>query len=157
MRALIDKVATTERFRGSRNEQVQDGGHWRQLETLITRKLQDRHVGYFYTELERIKDNWRRVETGGGSWRQLETIPKLFRSIEKEKLRHGYAQNPGLYASPDSCFFRISPAGAGIFAPSGTLLRALKSSHICSIVTHSTPSCLLMCSMILGTLVLSRV
>lgn len=38
---------------------------------------------------------------------------------------------------------------AGIKAPAGGSFFFLNSSHICSIVTHSTPSCLLMYSMIL--------
>lgn len=46
-------------------------------------------------------------------------------------------------------FFKISPAGAGINAPSGAVFLLLKSSHICSMVTHSTPSCELIYSMIL--------
>ena len=53
------------------------------------------------------------------------------------------------HAFPSCCFFRISPAGAGINAPGGGLFLLLNSSHICPIVTHSTPSCLLMCSIIL--------
>jgi hypothetical protein len=45
---------------------------------------------------------------------------------------------------------RISPAGAGIRAPSGGAFLLLNSSHICAMVTHSTPSCLLMYSMSLS-------
>lgn len=63
---------------------------------------------------------------------------------------HLFTHRPRCYALP-SCFFSISPAGAGSGAPSGGLFLLLNSSHICSIVTHSTPSCLLMCSMILET------
>lgn len=48
-----------------------------------------------------------------------------------------------------ACFFRISPGGAGIMAPSGGLFLRLNSSAISAIVTHSTPSCWLMYSMIL--------
>ena len=44
---------------------------------------------------------------------------------------------------------RTAPGFAGINAPDGTADLLLKSSHICSIVTHSTPSFVLMYSMIL--------
>jgi len=48
------------------------------------------------------------------------------------------------------CFFKISPAAAGIRAPSSGTFLLLKSSDISWKVTHSTPSCLLMWSMILA-------
>ena len=44
---------------------------------------------------------------------------------------------------------RIAPGFAGIMAPFGGSLLDLKSSHICSMVTHSTPSLVLMYSIIL--------
>lgn len=45
--------------------------------------------------------------------------------------------------------FLAGMGAEGILAPSGGLFLLLKSSHICSKVTHSTPSCLLIYSMIL--------
>lgn len=46
-------------------------------------------------------------------------------------------------------FLSISPTAAGITAPTSGVFLPLKSSDICSNVTHSTPSCLLMWSIIL--------
>ena len=40
----------------------------------------------------------------------------------------------------------------GILAPAGGAFLLLNSSHICSKVTHSTPSCLLICSIILDNM-----
>ena len=48
-----------------------------------------------------------------------------------------------------SGFSRIAPCFAGIRAPLGGVFFDLKSSQICSIVTHSTPSLVLMYSIIL--------
>lgn len=53
-------------------------------------------------------------------------------------------------------FFATSSGDAGIMAPSGALFLPLNSSHICSIVTHSTPSCLLIYSIILTTQLVTR-
>lgn len=44
-------------------------------------------------------------------------------------------------------FESIAPAFAGIKAPGGGAFFFLKSSQTCSIVTNSTPSCFLKCSM----------
>lgn len=52
------------------------------------------------------------------------------------------------YHSPGS--ERIASLSAGSSAPGGGLFFDLKSSQICSMVTHSTPSCWLICSITLG-------
>ena len=46
-------------------------------------------------------------------------------------------------------FSSMAPFSAGIRAPLGGWFFDLKSSQICSMVFHSTPSCVLMYSMIL--------
>lgn len=54
------------------------------------------------------------------------------------------------FSSFKSGLSRIAPCFAGINAPCGGSLLALNVSQICSIVTHSTPSLVLMYSMILA-------
>lgn len=59
-----------------------------------------------------------------------------------------YQHRLGTTANTHYCFL----LRAGIKAPAGGSFFFLNSSHICSIVTHSTPSCLLMYSMILHSI-----
>lgn len=66
-----------------------------------------------------------------------------------EHLQHPDVPLYGLFSSSRFGLSRTAPGFAGIEAPDGAADLLLKSSHICSIVTHSTPSLVFMYSMIL--------
>jgi hypothetical protein len=63
-----------------------------------------------------------------------------------------------LYTHYSGAYFSsIAPGAAGINAPSGGGLFFLNSSLICSMVTNSTPSCFLKCSMSLSEPLCQRI